>query len=348
MRSRLAAAIAIAILSAAAPSSAQSPARPPAPLFAASAPLKLTLTAPLSGLIRNREASGAVAGTLVDPSGVSLPVAVSLRGLTRRTKEICDFPPLRIDFTSPPPATSIFAGQRRLKLVTHCRKSEAFQQHVLLEYAAYRMYNLLTPRSFRARLANIDYRDSDGKPLASRVGFFIENLNAVAERNGTRRAQGGERIPMSFLSPADAGRYALFQHMIGNHDWSMRAGPPGDDCCHNAELIGTLAPGATIPLPYDFDFSGLVDAPYATPPDVLRLNNVRQRQFRGYCTHNAQTAAAAAEMRAARPAILAALNEVPGLDGRSRGKAAAYLKGFFAEIATDESVASRTLKRCIG
>ena len=52
-------------------------------------------------------------------------------------------------------------------------------------------------------------------------------------------------VPVTISSPADAARFALFQHMIANHDWSMRAGPEGDDCCHNAELIGPLAPGAT-------------------------------------------------------------------------------------------------------
>ncbi|MFL6829644.1 MAG: hypothetical protein ACJ8D5_03370 [Sphingomicrobium sp.] len=344
MRTKLAAAAAFLMLAAAAPAAAQSP---PKPLFVADVPIHLTITAPLGGLIRNRSASGAVPGTLVDSGGASLPIALSLRGITRRTKEVCEFPPLRVDFTAPPPAASAFAGQRRLKLVTHCRNSPGFQQYVLLEYAAYRMYNLLTPRSFRARLANIDYRDSDGRPIASRVGFFIEDLDDVARRNGTREAHGPDRIPVSFLSAPDAARYTLFQHMIGNHDWSMRAGPAGEDCCHNAKLIGTLAPGATIPVPYDFDFSGMVDAPYATPPDVLHINNVRQRVFRGYCMHNPQTAAVAAEMRARRSAILGVLGEVPGLDERSRAKAASYLEGFFAEIGTDESLASRTLKRCI-
>ena len=106
---------------------------------------------------------------LVDPSGQSLPINLQLRGITRRTSEICDFAPLRVDFTAAPPATSVFAGQRRLKLVTHCRNSASFQQYVLLEYAAYRLYNLLTPRSFRVRLANITYQGDDGRPIAQRA-----------------------------------------------------------------------------------------------------------------------------------------------------------------------------------
>ncbi len=316
------------------------------PLFAASETLRLTIQAPLANLINNRETRQVIGGTLTDPAGNALPINIALRGLTRRTSEICNFPPLRIDFTTPPPPTSVFAGQRRLKLVTHCRNSASFQQNLLLEYAAYRMYNVLTPRSFLVRLASVDYRNPDGRPIISRTGFFIEDLDDVAKRNAARELHAPERIPIADLSPPDAARYALFQHMISNHDWSMRAGPVGDDCCHNARLIGTLGPGTVIPIPYDFDFSGLVSAPYAMPPDELRLSSVRQRFYRGYCSHNLQAAAIAAQMRAARPAILAALTQIPGLEERTRTRASAYLEGFFADIGTDASVA-KLLNRCV-
>ena len=114
-------------------------------------------------------------------------------------------------FTGRPPATSPFAGQSKLKLVTHCGSSPGAQQYELLEYAAYRMLNQLTPRSFRVRLANIDYRDGNGRPMITRYGFFIEDLKDVARRNGTKPSHGPERIPANFLNPTDAARYALFR-----------------------------------------------------------------------------------------------------------------------------------------
>src|SRR5207253_3783101 len=257
----------------------------------------IVIQAPVASLAHNRENKTAIAGTLTDPSGQNLPISLALRGITRRTSEVCDFPPLRVDFTAPPPPTSLFAGQKKLKLVTHCRNSASFQQYVLLEYAAYRMFNLLSPRSFRVRLANIDYRDANGRPIVSRVGYFLEDLSDVARRNGMKVVHAGERIPVEYLSPPDAGRYALFQHMLSNHDWSMRAGPVGKDCCHNAELIGLAAPGQAIPVPYDFDFSGYVNAPYATAPAELTITDVRQRFYRGYCIHNNGALAAARQMR---------------------------------------------------
>lgn len=320
---------------------------PPEPLFAASDPIHLTITAPLPSLMRSRASKSRVGGTVTDPAGLQLPATFALRGITRRTKDTCDFPPLRVDFTIPPPASSLFAGQKKLKLVTHCRNAPGFDQYVLLEYAAYRMYNLLTPHSFRVRLANIDYIDTSGRPIASRIGFFLEDLDEVAKRNGMSEVHAGQRIPVGFLTPADAARYAMFQHMIANHDWAMNAGPAGDECCHNAKLIGVAAPGATVPVPYDFDFSGLVNAPYAVPPDVLRIDRVTDRVYRGFCAHNAQAIAAAREMRAAQPQILGLLGQIPGLEPKRQQSAAAFLARFFADIASDADVSAKVIRRCV-
>ena len=132
------------------------------------------------------------------------------RGITRLRRETCQFPPLRVEFAAPPPATSLFGGQRRLKLVTHCRPGDGFQQHLLLEYAAYRLYNLLTPASFRARLATIDYVDDNGDPVASRVGFFIEDKDDVGRRIGLRSAAVGRPgRPSARLEPRAGGAVRL-------------------------------------------------------------------------------------------------------------------------------------------
>lgn len=316
------------------------------PLFASPDKIHIAIQAPLGTLIDNRQFRGKVPGTLTDPNGQKLPITLALRGITRRTSEVCAFPPLRVEFASPPPATSLFAGQKRLKLITHCRDNATYRQYVLKEYAAYRMYNLLTPKSFRAKLADVDYLDANGRPIATQVGFFLENLDDLADRNGTRRVRASDRIPLADLSPSDSARYALFQHMLANHDWSMRAGPAGDACCHNAEIIGSLAPGETIPVPYDFDFSGFVDASYATPPGEIEINSVRDRYYRGYCVHNSEALAAAQQMREAHSQIIGVLSQVPGLDARSQSRGAAFLERFFADIATDADVNAKVLKRC--
>ncbi len=319
----------------------------PKPLFAADAPINITIRADVGQLMRNRESREPVSGEVIEASGLRLPATIALRGLTRRSQEICDFAPLRINFRGAPPAASLFAGQDKLKLVTHCLSQPGHQQKVLLEYAAYKMYQALTPISIGARLANITYIDTSGRPIATRVGFFLEDIGDVALRTGIPEPKPGTSVPISFLRAPDAARFALFEHMIANHDWSMRAGPAGEECCHNAKLLGTLAPAGVFPVPYDFDFSGLVNAPYASAPDVLGITDVRQRQFRGYCSIQKQTLEVAAAFRTKRGAILAALGSVPGLNEATRDGAMRFLEPFFAEIASDDGVSRKTMRSCL-
>ena len=324
------------------------PASAAKPLFASAAPLSVSIEAPLERLFRDRDSDERVASTLTDSAGNRLPVTLELRGITRRRKETCAFPPLMVRFTAPPAASSPFAGEKKLKLVTHCLNNGSFDRVVLLEYAAYKMYQALTPKSFGARMARINYVGADGRPLANRPAFFIEELEDVAERNATSMHGGRTRIPTTDLNRLDAARYALFQHMLANHDWSMRAGPAGEYCCHNARLIGKPDSNAAAPIPYDFDFSGFVNAPYASPPDQLKLSSVRERKYRGYCLHNAETAEAARAMRSKQAAMEAELAAVPGLDPRAMDSARSFIRQYFAEIATDQSVTDKILKRCIG
>jgi len=320
----------------------------PKPLFASDAPIRFSIQGPINRIVsraaRNTEAEAATL-TLAGPAE-TLPIRLSPRGLSRRTGDICQFPPLRVEFAQPPAATSLFAGQRRLKLVTHCRSGAGFQQHLLLEYAAYKIFNQLTPLSYRARLATVDYVEPNGKVSASRWGFLIEDLDDVAKRNGLAEARVGDRINATQLEPMQAARVALFQYMIGNLDWSMRAGPQGEGCCHNSRLLSGQG-AALIPVAYDFDYSGMVDAPYALPPEQIPVRSVRIRYYQGYCRHNQQALAAAAELRSRRGAIEAAFAQIPGLEERTKAKAINYLGGFFADIATDDSVRSKILKKCL-
>jgi hypothetical protein len=321
-------------------------AAPPKPLFASEDTIHIAIQGPMTTFFRNRSETPHP-GTLTVGSE-TLPINLSVRGITRRERDVCDFPPLRVEFTRPPPPTSLFAGQKKLKLVTHCRTGTGFQQYTLLEYTAYRLYQQLTPLGLRARLADIDYRNDDGKPFVERVGFFLEDVSDAAKRNGLKEIHGPTMIPLAAINPRDGARYALFEHMLGNHDWSMRAGPTGSECCHNAKLVGAagLAAGTVVPIPYDFDFSGFVDPPYATPPAELQIDDVRQRKFRGYCAHNAAAAVVAAQMRAAQPQLIATLASTPGLEPKTISRAQAYLGGFFNDVASDASVAA-LLKRCV-
>jgi len=313
---------------------------PPTPLFSSDVPIHVSIQGPFAALSSNRAEVPHPATMVVD--GVTYPITLTPRGITRLRNETCDFPPLRVTLTQPAPAGSLFQGQRRLKLVTHCKRSVDFQQKVLLEYSAYRLYNLMTQQSFRARLANIDYLDESGRAYISRVGFFLEDFDDVAKRNGMSDAHMGSMVPLASLEPTAAARFAVFEYMISNYDWSMRAGPKGDECCHNGRLMTDRPGGPLTAVPYDFDFSGLVDAPYAGPPEGIPVDNLRQRNYRGYCIHLPQARSIAAEVAQRRAEFLGVFAAVPGLDQRNQGRAAGFVNGFFADLDS-----GKIFKNCV-
>ena len=350
MAAAIGASLALALaIAAAQPASAP---KPSTKLFESDQPIRLSLSGPIGAIVAtpapSRPALPATL-TVIAPNAESHPILLSPRGLTRRQKQACNFPPLRVEFAAKPAKESLFERQKRLKLVTHCRNATGHQQYVLLEYAAYRMLNEIHPTGLRVRLGTIDYVEQSGRPYVSKLGFFIEDPDDSAKRNRLSEVRIAARIQASQLDPAAAARAALFEYMIGNVDWSMRAGPANDICCHNFRLFGSAetAQSALVPVPYDFDASGLVNAPYAYPPDGLGLSSVRERRYRGYCIHNEYTLAAAADFRAKRTNVMAVLAAVPQFEENRRRTAAAYLDGFFRDIATDEDVRRRLLRTCI-
>jgi hypothetical protein len=323
----------------------------PKPLFAGDDVLSLTLTGPFGAISRKSGAKPVSAVLKVGGAAPeTLPVTLSARGITRRREDICSFPPLRVQFTQKPGPSSLFKGQKHLKLVTHCQRPADYQQYLLLEYAAYRLYRALTPESFNVRLAKIDYAGTDGHVLTTRLGFFIEDIDDVAKRNGQQRLKGVHRISASQLDAAAAARFAVFEYLISNLDWAMTAGAAGEDCCHNSRLLGpegvSGASTGLIPVPYDFDETGLVNVPYAAPPDGIRVANVQVRRYRGFCAHNEEAKAFLAEISTRRDSLMAILNQTPEMTDRTRRDAAGYLGDFFQTAGSTAKVAD-LMKVCL-
>lgn len=316
-------------------------------LFADDTIIDLAIDGPVREIARKSEVSTDAYPATLATGGEILSVEVSARGISRRRKDKCSFPPLRIRFTTKPEETSLFHRQGSIKLVTHCNDNTRFEQYALREYAAYRLYNILTPESLKVRLARITYRDS-GKVVTTRLGFLIEDGDDAARRLGMKEVDTGN-IRVAALNREDGARYALFQYMIGNTDWAMDAGPDPADCCHNSRLFGAAkdARSNLTPVPYDFDNAGLVDAPYAMPHEKLRARDVKVRIYRGYCAFNDSLAAEIVRFRDARPAMEAELGRIPELDERTLGAMTRYLGGFFDGVARDASGAGKLAADCL-
>jgi hypothetical protein len=313
-------------------------AKPPK-LFSSEDTLELTISAPWNDLERDERFQGAYPAQVryQDAAGntVVLDATVERRGVKRQ--QVCDFPPIRIRFDKEVVKGTTFRGQDSLKLVTHCDKASKYDQYYILEMIAYRMYNLLTDYSFRVRPLQISYVDSErDKAIDNRFAFLIEDDSDVAKRHDLKKIRIPKANPRK-LEPKVNSLMSLYQFMIGNVDWASLRGPDPEECCHNVKLIGPeplTDDDYVIPVPYDFDSAGLINAPYAAPPDGLPIRKVTQRLYRGLCMNNDTLEAARQQIVGQEAAIMALIEGDERLNSSSKGKATRYLEEFF-EIAKD-------------
>ncbi len=318
-------------------------------LFEEVSTLKLAIEAPFSRLIIDRVGESTYhPGTVryTDDTGreIMLPVEIRTRGKTRRRKETCAFPPMRLRFAEGDVSESIFAGQRAIKLVTHCRDTDSYDQLVLQEYLAYRIYNVLTEYSHGVRLAEITYMHTGGAHVATRLGIFLERWEAVADRNEVIAAKVDGGVNIDMLNPAAANRVAVFQYLIGNEDWSILWPESKEDCCHNSKPLYSPE-GFVIPLPYDFDFAGIVDAPYALAKAPNR--EVRNRRYGGLCQpQSSGLDETLATFREHRQAIYALYRDQLEMRERPRASTLRYLDRFYAVINDPQQVERRMIRRC--
>jgi hypothetical protein len=318
------------------------------PLFATGAPLTVTLDAPWGDLFANKNTTRRHAAkltyTAADGQAHPLAATVEARGLTRR--RVCRFPPLKLRFDKAAVDGSEFDGQDELKLVTHCDTAPGYADYYVQELVAYRIYNLVTDASFRVRPLEVTYRQPDGgKPNGPRFGFLIEDLGDVAKRNDLKRDERATFLPDAY-DPAAMSRLALFEYLLGNTDWDVMKGPRKDACCHNTRALGREAGGGLVPVPYDFDSAGFVNAEYAAPDPSLKLADVRERVFRGFCLHNAALPAARSEFLAKRQAITDLIRNEARLDARRQRSLLGYVEAFYAVLDSDEKFAREITGAC--
>ena len=296
------------------------------PLFASHEPLVLTIKADFKAINRDRSQQSATRypGTIAVGDAAPVPVDLGSRGHFRLLAGSCSWVPLRVQFRKPETTRWVFDGQSSLKLVTHCRDNNDFEQHVLREYLPYRIYALVSPIAFRARLAKITYVDAAGRPLTTRYGMFLEDDGDLARRFEARSVD----LPRVFFKDLDQESLttmALFEYMIANSDVSILK-------LHNVKLLVTEK-RTIYPVPYDFDFSGLVDTPYAHPDPKLGIPTVRDRIYRGPCRSEAEFNEALEKFRAKKAEILALYDSLPDLNAGYRKQARSYLEDFYSVIA---------------
>lgn len=321
------------------------------PLFSSDSILAFRVEAPLEEVFKERGQESnyhpAKLSYGTESGGrIQLDIGVRTRGKTRLNRRVCAFPPIKLNFKKNEVANTVFAGQDKLKLVTHCRSRNDYEQYVMLEYLIYRAYNIFTNLSLRVRPALITYVDTEspGDSL-TRFAFLIEDADAMAARTGWEMLKVPAVQP-DLTEPYQLSQLELFQFMIGNTDWAaFQAEPDRDECCHNTKPMGTTS-GPVFAVPYDFDWAGLVAPPYAVPPERLPIKSVKERYFWGLCRPESELRAALDAFDRNKASVYSLFQDFPLLNDKYRREAIEYLDEFYELIASEHRVNREIVRNC--
>jgi hypothetical protein len=249
-------------------------------------------------------------------------VEIKARGKTR--KQMCQHPPIKVKFKKSVLEAEGFGPYNDMKVVWECSESTNAEQYIYREYMTYQLYAMLTSASFRTKLVRISIADPKNPDRKiDKIGFMVEDEDQVADRNGGEMQEEPPK-DMKLLLRQPNLIFGVFQYMIGNTDWSA-----GNS--HNMRFI--KLPGAVsrlIPVPYDFDYSGLVNTHYAAPDPNLGIPTVRDRMYRGSPGNETEFTLVRQKFIEVKPKMLAYAEAFPNLDKSSRMEFIKYLNEFFA------------------
>lgn len=266
-----------------------------------------------------------------DNTSIIEKMKLHARGKSRRIN--CSMPPIMLDFHTP--TSPRLYPLSRLKLVVGCANSGVDEQLLLKEYMVYKIYNLLEEKSFRARLARVTYNDSKGKMKSyTQYAFLLEDVDDMAKRNGCK-ASKKVAFAVDEADPALMNKVDIFEYMIGNTDWSVPAN-------HNIKMIYPRndETAKVLTVPYDFDNSGLVNAYYAIPSDIVGTASVTQRVYRGFKRTMPEIQHTLALFREKRESINALINGFDLFKDKTKKDIIDYLDEFYKTIASEKKVRS--------
>ncbi len=312
-------------------------------MFKGNEPLEMTLTFDVKKYIRTKHSEDYIPVDLLlhfnDSIDIKKEVRIKSRGNFRKAS--CIFAPFWLNIKKADVENQYLQEVKKMKVVTHCKTGDEYEDYVMLEYLAYKIYNLLTPVSFRVRMIKMKYVDTGRKNKVSESwAFLIEPEDMMAERNDGLAIKN-DKLAMALTRPVDMFRVALFQYLIGNSDYSVTGR-------HNLKLLGLPGFGSDgyTPVPYDFDYSGFVDASYAVPGENLGITSVTQRYYLGPCLEKPEYLAGMQYLEDHREEMLELVQDFPYLSEQARTKAIAYIESYFTEAANPKFIERNLTSTC--
>ena len=303
--------------------------------------LDIILTTDFKNLIKEKNKSeyqeAQMAYYTKDSMQIVRDVKVRARGNMRR--RICDIPPIKLKIKKDKLKEEGILPFNTLKFVMPCKSMKIYSNFILKEYLAYQLLNILTDYSFKTQLIRLHYNDTSGKINGkTKYGFIIENEDELAARHDCKIADVTRCHPDK-LAREQATLVYLFEYMIANTDWKV-------EYIHNLKLL--YKPGTTdfIPVPYDFDYAGIINTPYAVPQAGTPFETVTERYYGGACRTKEELEEAIAIFKTKKEKIINYCQEFEYLDKKERKKMVKYLESFFKTIGSSKAIKREFMVKC--
>jgi hypothetical protein len=313
------------------------------PLFDTDDILELTISMNVDEVIKDIEVREYHDATLSfqaeDGSTEKFNIGVKVRGKTRTNTKVCKFPPLRLNFKKKETKNTLLDGQNKLKLVTHCNSRPINEEYILREYYVYKLDQLTTSYSFKVRLCKIVYDDTAGDfDPTPHYGFLIEDIDHLAKRHGMVEYDG-KILNQEVCDKPELDKLMFFEYLIGNLDFSV----PDR---HNFKIIANPGKSLPVAIPYDFDYSGIVNTSYAEVPPGIDVVNVRTRVFRGLCRPVGGYDPTIKFYQEIKPQIYALYEESPYLSEKSKKTTLKFIDDFYKVLDNPKSLEQNITKAC--
>jgi len=287
--------------------------------------IPVTLCADVTDLIEDRFDQTPRHGwfSFSDSTGteVRLPVKLETRGKTRLVR--CALPPIEVRFDKPALAEGKIKDYPKLKTVIPCTENMIGMDLLFRELLIYELYEIVSDYAFRTQAAELTCMDTGGVDTTHVISsFFIESDKEFRKRHKVEELEE-YNVQWKDTDPHQSQILAVFQYMIGNTDWKIALK-------HNLRYFRKKEGDPLILVPYDFDFSGIVNAGYAKPnPDYLQ-ENVRQRIYIGQPNQFLKPTLELFKNKKAE--IFETIDNAEHLSIASRTDIRAYIESFYATI----------------
>lgn len=303
-----------------------------APLFADDELIEMSLTADLEDYAKDRYGTPEYKPAMLSYQwqGKTYEAKAEIQARGRFRRDICDLPPIKLKVKKKS-RENLFEGQKSLKVVSECRQDD--NQSVLREYYIYKAYNLFTEKSMRVRLMRLTLVDSNGKrPDQTSYAFFIEDDDDMAERVGATKVSKSIDLTNEDVDREQQTLVHVFNYMIANRDF-------GVDVRQNVEVITGESGRRPVVVPYDFDNSGMVNAPYTKPPGDTKPAYVTRRDFKALCRSEEEFQTVFTMFMEKRDTIIAMYQNSPYLSPETIKESLKYYKIFYKTLKKKKAMA---------